>query len=82
VTCSENRLTAKAAKSAKKNKPSLRALCVLRGKIFMVMVDNAKGCVPCSGDSVEYLNFVGRRAPATVVRTQRKKSIDNTRNLN
>jgi len=37
VTCSENKLTAKAAKSAKKNKPSLRALCVLRGKIFMVM---------------------------------------------
>jgi len=37
-TCSENKLTAKAAKSAKKNKTSLRALCVLRGKISWLWV--------------------------------------------
>lgn len=37
VGCSENKLTAKAAKSAEKNKTSLLALCVLRGEIFMVI---------------------------------------------
>jgi len=37
ATCSANKLTAKYAKRAKKNKTSLGALCVLRGKIFMVM---------------------------------------------